>query len=318
MQTYEIEYCLVNMPKLIQGEKGAQRRRFMKLIQEEAEKDISILEIPVIQMVVNFKWQAYTKGFYIKQFIKTLFFLACFVVEIVLTSQYGFPDDDEYNARIAHIIIRSLCGLMIIDHVRYELRQLCTIGEVKSHYLTKDFWNVFDVLITLLYTSYLPISFIYDNDDYITKILQCCILLLFSIKFNFYLRIFDKFGFLVQMIVTVFLDLRYFLAYFLIIVVFFALQVSIIMRDIEDHDGIGPFMFFVITLRTSLGDNDMDQQFSEYKILFWSIWFLIMVVGNIVLMNFIIAVVSQSYGQCMQKQVAQTFKTKVDMIVERE
>jgi hypothetical protein len=35
------------MPKLIQGEK-AQRRRFMKLIQEEAEKDISILEIPVI------------------------------------------------------------------------------------------------------------------------------------------------------------------------------------------------------------------------------------------------------------------------------
>lgn len=43
-----------------------------------------------------------------------------------------------------------------------------------------------------------------------------------------------------------------------------------------------------------------------------------MVVGNIVLMNFIIAVVGQSYGECMEKQVAQSFKVKVDMIVERE
>jgi transcription antitermination factor NusG len=43
-----------------------------------------------------------------------------------------------------------------------------------------------------------------------------------------------------------------------------------------------------------------------------------MVVGNIVLMNFIIAVVGQSYSDCMEKQIAQTFRTKVDMIVERE
>lgn len=40
--------------------------------------------------------------------------------------------------------------------------------------------------------------------------------------------------------------------------------------------------------------------------------------GNIVLMNFIIAVVSESYEACMTKRVAQTYKVKVDMIVERE
>lgn len=77
-------------------------------------------------------------------------------------------------------------------------------------------------------------------------------------------------------------------------------------------------MFFVMTLRTSLGDNDIDQQFSEQKILFWIIWLLIMVVGNIVLMNFIIAVVSSSYSECMTKSDAQSYKVKVDMIVERE
>jgi hypothetical protein len=121
-----------------------------------------------------------------------------------------------------------------------------------------SFWNIFDVLIFLLYTAYVPVSFIYSKDDYIVKILQCGILLLFSVKFNFYLRIFDEFGFLVQMIVTVFYDLRFFLAYFSIILVFFAIELSIIMRDVEDHDGIGPFKYFIMTLRTSLGDNDID------------------------------------------------------------
>ena len=43
-----------------------------------------------------------------------------------------------------------------------------------------------------------------------------------------------------------------------------------------------------------------------------------MIVGNIVFMNFIIAVVNQSYERCMSKRMAQQLKMKVDMIVERE
>lgn len=81
----------------------------------------------------------------------------------------------------------------------------------------------------------------------------------FSVKFNFFLRLFERFGFLVQMIVNVFYDLRYFLMYFAIIISFFSIMISIIMRDVEGHDGIGQFMFFIMVLRTSLGDNDIDQ-----------------------------------------------------------
>lgn len=48
------------------------------------------------------------------------------------------------------------------------------------------------------------------------------------------------------------------------------------------------------------------------------IWLLIMVVGNIIFMNFIIAVVNESYESCMTKCTAHSFKVKVEMIVERE
>lgn len=43
-----------------------------------------------------------------------------------------------------------------------------------------------------------------------------------------------------------------------------------------------------------------------------------MIGGNIVFMNFMIAVVSESYQKCMQKQVIQRYKIRVRMILERE
>ena len=56
----------------------------------------------------------------------------------------------------------------------------------------------------------------------------------------------------------------------------------------------------------------------EYVTLKWIIWLLIVIVGNIIFMNFIIAVVNESYENCMTTMVAQTYQVKVEMIVERE
>ena len=45
---------------------------------------------------------------------------------------------------------------------------------------------------------------------------------------------------------------------------------------------------------------------------------MVMILGNVIFMNFIIAVVSQSYENCMQKSTAQSYKVKLNMISERE
>jgi hypothetical protein len=58
----------------------------------------------------------------------------------------------------------------------------------------------------------------------------------------------------------------------------------------------------VIVLRQSIGDYDTSsiiEGTTEFKILAWLLWFLILIIGNIVFMNFIIAVVSESYENCM-------------------
>jgi hypothetical protein len=75
-------------------------------------------------------------------------------------------------------------------------------------------------------------------------------------------------------------------------------------------------------MRQSIGDYDTSTiiENSEYPLLAWILWGIIMVVGNIVFMNFIIAVVSESYSTNMQKmnQESYYYRAKLDMIIECE
>jgi hypothetical protein len=53
--------------------------------------------------------------------------------------------------------------------------------------------------------------------------------------------------------------------------------------------------YFIIAMRQSIGDFDTTESFSDnsvYKIHIWIVYFVIMILGNVVFMNFIIAVVS--------------------------
>jgi hypothetical protein len=59
----------------------------------------------------------------------------------------------------------------------------------------------------------------------------------------------------------------------------------------------------VIALRTAIGDNEMEDYrngSSEMLWLIWIVWIALMIIGNVVFFNFIVAVVSESYERCMQ------------------
>ena len=76
-----------------------------------------------------------------------------------------------------------------------------------------------------------------------------------------------------------------------------------------------------MSFRTSLGDFDIDDYRNddvEMRQLVWVVWLIMVIVGNVIFMNFIVAVVSESYEKCMQTQKAQEYRLLCDMIVERE
>ena len=74
-------------------------------------------------------------------------------------------------------------------------------------------------------------------------------------------------------------------------------------------------------LRQASGDTDtlsIIEGTRDFKILAWLLWFVILIVGNIVFMNFIIAVVSESYENCMEKKIQIIYDIKLEMIAEFE
>jgi hypothetical protein len=74
-------------------------------------------------------------------------------------------------------------------------------------------------------------------------------------------------------------------------------------------------------LRQAIGDYDTSSIIEgtrDFKILAWLLWFVILIVGNIVFMNFIIAVVSESYENCMEKKIQIIYNIKLEMIAEFE
>jgi hypothetical protein len=69
-----------------------------------------------------------------------------------------------------------------------------------------------------------------------------------------------------------------------------------------------------MSLRMVWGEGSLNIEKSPYKLLAWMTYVLIMLCGNIVFMNFLIAVVNQSYEACMQRMQSQTLKAQLYMI----
>jgi hypothetical protein len=110
------------------------------------------------------------------------------------------------------------------------------------------------------------------------------------------------------MLTTVFKKLTPFFIYFLMVIAAFTVMIDIVAQDVGGaYNGISKAALFVMALRQSIGDGDtstlIDKTEKTYKILVWILWFMIILVGNVVFMNFIIAVVNEGYAECAQKPI---------------
>jgi hypothetical protein len=98
------------------------------------------------------------------------------------------------------------------------------------------------------------------------------------------------------MFIAVFKDLRWFLFFFAMVLSFFSIFLTVILKDdLTNYEGLGIIGYYVIAMRESIGDFDTNDSYisnSDYKILIWIIYLIVIVIGNVIFMNFIIAVVS--------------------------
>eukprot|EP00347_Sterkiella_histriomuscorum_P013895 403362947 len=313
-QQQPIEYNLVNLPDTLTNEP----RKLMEVLSQT--ETMELFETLTIQTIINFKWDTYTKYFFQTQFNIFLIFCLSFMIEIlyslILVDRKSDPITDDRDPIIQYSL-KPVSLLVLIYFFVYEIRQA-----VKQENYMKEIWNFFDYSLIFAYSLLTVLEAAFPYEDFIV-ILKLVIVFLTFLKINFFLRIYDGFSFLVSMMAAVFVDLKYFIGFFVIFILQFGLVFAILFDaiSIEEYQGIGIFAYIMMAFRTSSGDFNVDSykdQSSVLVVISWVIWIIAVMLLNVMFMNFIIAVISESYEKVMQKLVAESYKVKVQMIVERE
>ena len=69
-----------------------------------------------------------------------------------------------------------------------------------------------------------------------------------------------------------------------------------------------------MSLRIIWGEGSLEIDKTEFKVIAWLSYLMLMLIGNIVLLNFLIAVVNQSYESTMQKIGLLIYKVRLILI----
>ncbi len=95
------------------------------------------------------------------------------------------------------------------------------------------------------------------------------------------------------MVKSVFLEIRSFLAYYLMVMITFGLIILVVFEDYaKDCFGLGLISYILMSFRIVWGEGSFDISETDEKIIAWILYMLLMIIGNIILLNFLIAAVN--------------------------
>eukprot|EP00347_Sterkiella_histriomuscorum_P017462 403349274 len=304
----QVEYFFLNIPKTIQNQ------LFMKNL--SSIQDLEIYETLPIQTIIDYKWNTYAYQATFKQFCYFMVFLVSYLVDIY----YLIVDGQNRNIP-KRIVTKIICLIYIIIMERYEFNLLRKVG-FKSY--IEDTWNYGDQIFAILYVACAVVD-LTDASEKGLVIMHSILCFFVFIKLCSNLRVFKGFSFQMSMLKAVFYDIRYFILLYSFVIGMYGIIFSLLQIKPNDdnnfYDGVSYFGYFIMAFRASTGDSQVDNFFEldEMHIVFaWLVWVSAILFMNIILLNFIIAVISESYDKVMQRMNAESYRIKCLLIKERE
>mmetsp|Transcript_2769 Transcript_2769/g.4352 ORF Transcript_2769/g.4352 Transcript_2769/m.4352 type:complete len:174 (+) Transcript_2769:109-630(+) len=157
-------------------------------------------------------------------------------------------------------------------------------------------------------------------------------------KMVYLIRVFRQLNFLVTMLITVVNDISYFMILFALFLFTFAESFHVLEVDVSSY-GRAPSLlsYFVAVLRCAMGDfsiihytmgfdiqdegpdGQLEYRFNRPQMVFTFVMFMLCSFYIfIIFMNFLIAVIVQSYNKVIQNKEAFDYLQRANMINERE
>lgn len=302
--------------------------------------DIELFEQPAIQHIIDYKWDTYGRQFFLIKFYLYLVFLVAYIYDMESIHTTEVREGQVSDLRVKDGIfyaIKALCSTIQAIFMLYEFAQF----RIEGYEYLRDPWNYLEVVGILIFFSAAALDIANEVVSDITKMLFCTSLLLCLSKVVYLVRVFRNLNFLVTMISTVIEEIVDFTVLFVIFLFAFAEMNHVLDVDITTYGRVRPIVaHFLNALRTAMGDfatldpqqnydiivdQELDYDdparwmFSQGLMMFtWAVFAISVFFLFMIFMNFIIAVIGDSFNQVSEYKDAHDYQQRMAMIYERE
>jgi hypothetical protein len=159
--------------------------------------------------------------------------------------------------------------------------------------------------------------------------LKIVLVMLSLVKLLFFLRVFEEYGFLVQIIMVCCIDLIPFITFYMIFLFMFSITFVVLNMEVDDANNeskhIGFFEKMLLeTFRSAIGEVGLpkysailekpDSYCKSLNIaLIWIIWYLQVFFMLVIMLNFLIAVLQQTYNRVMNYQKIIMYQQRAEL-----
>jgi len=242
-------------------------------------------------------------------------------------------------ARNMHGISLKFClSVSLIGQLGMFFFEIMNIAVDGLSVYLKDKWNWMDISTLIIFVAFYSISMYQeiniDASPYLSdviRIFNVFILISIWIKISWFLKLNSDLGLMTQLIVGVLGAIFPFLIIYLLWVLLFALisfTLGANKENAESYVGVPSISigYFLVAFENSLGNinppsmgflidgAEPDQFLGKFKVLLiYFCWFVAQIVLMIILLNFVIALISQYYEDVMNRKVMHTYSMKHEM-----
>ena len=281
--------------------------KFIDLILKEDPKN-QIFCNQVLKMVANYKWNTYGFGIFIRQFLIFIFMFLLYFINFF----YFFIDRITYQDQIseANIVVSCFLDLTLLVYIiSYIWAEIQEFREVKLDYLT-SLYNWIDVFLIVFTIGALALDFMYMfsiiDDVSVLQIFISISIFSFWMRVISFLRGIEGTSFMINLIVQVVKDIKYFLL--LMLLFHFSFDCSAyFLQSFDVNNSYSFFSLFTNFYRLMLGDFTDYDEYSTVtnSYCLWFVMLLFTVLIVIILLNLLISIISDSF-QNVYKLKAQT------------
>lgn len=277
--------------------------------------ELEIFNSPVIMDFIEYKWEAYARSAYFKGFLMHSGYVLSFIVYlwmVILKADHTIPMPERVYPDYDKEIL-TFNGFFLLYHVYVEFGQLIK----RKFYYFNETMNIMDLAFIILGYMNINSQLRGNKLEFSNQLIMIACLIFSLMKMFFFLRLFNTLTYIVNMIFRVVKDLKVFIVFYMSFIFIGSLAFNLVgISENVKYKEVGPIVgTFLITLQLTVGNFEFDILTSKEHpevwkhYLFWFIWYCYVIFGLVIILNFIIAEVGNSYG---------VIKENIDSYVQRE